>query len=124
KFAESGTGQLTLSGLRIHCELTQAANPTFAHASLQIYGMTLSQMNQLGTFGMLHTFMANNTIIIQAGDAQSGMYQVFNGQVQQAWANFQGAPNVPFHVEAQALGVQQVALVNPASYQGKVPVTT
>lgn len=65
-------------------------------------------MNQLSTFGQPIHPQYNYKLIVEAGDEINGMSQVFSGTIQQAWADYQAMPDVPFHVLAYASGVQAV----------------
>src|SRR5215471_1058528 len=100
QFAESGTNSTSLSGLRSSAKIVKSADPTLNSLNLVVYGMSLSLMNQLTTLGMQTNLIRPSTVTVQAGDAFSGMTTVFQGQVAHAWADFNNAPDVPFHVEA------------------------
>lgn len=91
-------------------------------AQLQIYGMKLEMMNQLSTLGMAPTLYRRNTILIEAGDDTNGMATVFVGTITNAWADFGGAPDAPFRVEAHTGLIEAVSNMPPSSYQGAASV--
>lgn len=93
-------------------------------AEITIYGLKLSTMNQLATFGTRVHPQYNYSVIVEAGDAENGFSIVFKGTIVQAWADFQSAPDVPFHVVAQAGLIQAVQDGQPSSYSGSTDVAT
>jgi len=121
-FAESGTNTLTLSGVRAQATILKSGGPGLNTMQLVIYGMTLSQMNQLSTLGMKLQLYQNNTVTVQAGDAQSGMGTVFIGNISNGYANLNAQPEVGFIVEAHSLGAAAAAGAPPSSYQGSADV--
>jgi hypothetical protein len=91
---------------------------------MQVYGMTLSLMNKLSTLGMSIQLVPRNTVLVQAGDAISGLSTVFIGTITNAWADFQAAPEVSFHVEAHTGLIEAVAPVPASSYTGPTTVVS
>ena len=90
---------------------------------MQVYGMQLSQMNQLSTLGMQLILYRRNTVVVEAGDADGGMATVFVGTITNAWADMQSAPDVPFRVEAHTGLLESVQTVPPSSYTGPTNVS-
>ena len=80
-FSMGGGGSVNLSGLRVSCKLQNAGPPSQGNAEVTIYGMTLSQMNQLSPDRAPMGVLQPNYITITAGDAQSGMPLAFSGQI-------------------------------------------
>jgi len=125
-FVESGTDTVELSGLRITCDIVKAGGPSMGTLEMQIYGMTLSLMNQLSTLGIKVTLVPRNVVTVTAGDGESGMGTVFVGNITEAWTIFpeDGSPNVSFHVAAHVLGAFSVAPAQPSSFTGSTDVAT
>ena len=119
-FAESGTNTVKLSGLRISSRIVKAGGRAFSSAHLQIYGLTLSMMNDLSTLGSVPMAFDKNRMIVEAGDAVSGMSTVFVGEIVQAYGDFDGMPSVPFHVRANVGRNASLAPVAPLSLRGPV----
>lgn len=122
KFVESGQNTVKLEGLRMKTKCVKAGGPSMGTAQLQIYGMTKSIMNQLSTLGMLVTMVQRNSVILEAGDAISGMGVVFQGTITAAWTDFSAAPDVCFHVEAHTGLAEAVAPAAPLSFKGGTDV--
>lgn len=121
-FAESGTDTVKLSGLRASCHITKAGGPADCTMSLRMYGMTKSKMNDLSTLGMQINLVPKNKIVVTAGDVESGMGTVFAGYIMQAFADFQGAPDVSFNIVAHT-GLPDAVIPAPvASYRGSADV--
>lgn len=123
-FAESGQNQVTLEGLRVSAKVVKAGGRSLSTANVNIYGMTLSIMNQLSTLGLRVSQLPRNIITVQAGDAVNGMATVFIGTIYNAFADFAGAPDVAFRVEAHTLGFEALSVNPSSSFPGRVPVTT
>lgn len=127
RFAESGTDTVKLSGLRASAVVAKAGGVSMSSLQLRLWGLTLSKMNDLSTLGLTVTterLVLNNTVIVEAGDDDAGMSVIFRGTVYDAWADFQGMPDVVFHVSAN-LGLYQAAKpVASTGYRGAVDVAT
>lgn len=123
-FTGKQSNQITLSGFRSSVHILQAGGRSRSTAQIDIHGLSLSTMNDLSTLGMRLQFVPRNTIIVLAGNAIDGMATVFQGNIISAWADFSGAPNVPFHIEAFTGGAAAVINVPPSSYQGSTDVAT
>jgi hypothetical protein len=123
-FQESGTDTVTISGLRTSVKITKAGFPQIGQAQITIYGLTLSLMNQLSTFGVLIQLVKRNSVTVYAGDAINGMSIAFIGDVMMAWGDFSSSPEVPFHIEAQTAMALSVLPKAPASYNGSADVVT
>lgn len=122
-FASSGTNSITLQGLRASCKLQKAGFPQMGGAIMRIYGMTLSDMNDLSTLGQRIYLQPPNTVLIQAGDS-SGLGIVFWGVIQNAYIDFSAAPDVAFQVEAWTeAGFSTIPAV-PTSINGSADVVT
>lgn len=85
-FGQTAGNQVKLSGLRVVASIAKRGMPSMDAASLRIYGLHPSLMNQLSTVGVLPTMdRQNNTVTIEAGDAIAGMTTVFTGDLYRAY---------------------------------------
>jgi hypothetical protein len=126
-FAVSGTNTLKLSGLRASALVTKAGGVSQGGLQLRLWGMTLSNMNELTTLGMTITvdrLVLNNQVILEAGDDDAGMSVVHHGTVYNAWTDFTGMPEVAFHVTSNAGLYEAARAVPPTGYAGMVDVST
>lgn len=103
-----GPQTVKVTNHRTTARIRISGDPAYGIAEVGIYGMSMDVMNQLATFGQPIHPQYNYQLLIEAGDEVNGMSQVFKGQIQQAWADFQSMPDVPFHVMAYSSGVPGV----------------
>lgn len=122
-FGESGSSSLKFSGLRVAVTVELAALPNTGPAVIRIYGMTLSQMNQLSKAGLVWEGR-NNKVSVSAGDEISGMAVVFKGNMIEAYPDFTEAPNSAFVVFATPSNEAQLKPVKPVSFTGAVKTET
>jgi hypothetical protein len=123
-FIESGTDTVTITGVRASAKILKAGFPQMGEAQVIIYGLTLSIMNQLSTLGARIARQPRNRVIISAGDAVNGFSIVFSGIIQNAWADFFQAPEVPFHIIAFTALDLAVIPYTPTSINGTADVVT
>jgi hypothetical protein len=114
-----GFSPIAISGLRITCHALVAGENSMASCDLLIYGMTLSHMNQLSTLGWASGKPGNDMVQVYAGDNVGGMSLVYQGTIWQAVSDFQGGPNLPFHVVAQAGSRESALNIKPTSINNK-----
>ena len=120
-----GKETVKLTDHRVTVRIATNGDPNIGSAQLQIYGLTTDRINQLATFAQ--AFMTpdyNYKIQVDAGDEVNGMNMVFFGNITQAWADFQGMPDIPFHVLAYATPTVQASPSgqNWNSYSGPTDV--
>lgn len=116
---------LTFEDLRVHARIRGGGQINMGTAEVAIYGLTLSHISALSLYAQVIFMHASYTMTIIAGDVINGMNTVFKGTVTQAWADFQSAPDVPFHVVCKSGWIGQVQVNDQAwnSYSGTVPVS-
>lgn len=124
-----GNGQfdtVTLSGLRVSALLATSINNSSigigtTQAIVNVFGLTLSQINQLTKAGGLWT-TRQNLLTVQAGD-NTKMPVVFNGGIIEAKPLFvEGDPNTPFVMTAFTGSVLAVQPATPTTYPGAADV--
>lgn len=123
-FGEGGGNSVKLSGHRVLSQIIKAGGPSMGTAQLQVFGMTLEQMNKFSTLGQRPTTVRKNTIIVEAGEEDGAMATVFTGNITNAWFDGVSAPNVPFQVLAHVGGFDAINSIPPTSYRGSVDVVT
>jgi len=123
-FSGSGKPTVKLTNHRVSARINVGGAPGMGEAQVSIYGMKLELMNQLATFGAAIHPTYDFKIVVDAGDEINGMNTVFEGSISQAWGEFQSAPEVPFHVLAQAqlTGAVQRTGQDYNSYDGPTDV--
>ena len=124
-FAESQTDQVTTpSNLRMTARVQNSGAPSNSTATISVFGLSQSLQDQLSTLGMRLNLIPKNTLILSAGDVNGNFVPVFGGTIQQAYADLNAMPNVPFIFECQSGLADAVTLVPPSSYAGNTDVAS
>jgi hypothetical protein len=111
---------------RISARIGNAGPPSQGQLDLAVYGMSLSDMNQLTQLGTQINLVGQNTVIVSAGNADdtNSMAKVFEGTVAYAWMDAQDQPNVVFRAQAYAGLYHKVAPAASTSINGSADVVT
>jgi hypothetical protein len=123
-FGGSGANTVTLTGLRVIVALEKVVFPSPTAAMIRVFGMTMSQISQISTAGLGYYQNRNNLVMVQAGDAQSGMVTVFNGWIQEAYPLISSPPDAEFVITASNGAQIQLKPTQDTSFKGSVPVST
>lgn len=110
---------------RVRARIANAGPPSLGQLDLEVYGMSLSDMNQLTSIGTQINLVTQNTITLSAGPASGGtMAKVFEGTIVYAWMDGQNMPDVFFRVQAYAGAFEKVAPAASTSINGSADVAT
>lgn len=119
-FGASKGDTVLLEGLRCSVNIVKEGIG-FARGDLQIWGMSLDLMNRLTVLNKVRQEQQRfNTVLISAGDEESGVATCFGGIIREAWADGRGAPDVLFHVSADSALYTTLKPVPPISFNGTV----
>ena len=122
-----GANTVTLQGSRTSVKIRNSGAPADATATVKIWGMTPSLMNQLSTLGLVFNLVPKNTLTVRAGQLVNGAPQlatVYSGTVWAAYGDYSAQPDVPFIFECLAGAADAVISVPPSSFQGSASVAT
>lgn len=117
-----GGNSLNVTGLRVTARISVPGGASPSVLDAAIYGLSLSQMNQLSTVGTQIDRQAQNKVTVTAGDAQSGMAVVYKGTLNWAYVDARGMPNVALRVQGSAGSYEAVKPVQPTSVKGSSDV--
>jgi hypothetical protein len=123
-FSAGGGNRANLTGLRTICHIENRGGATQAHADIAVFGLPLSMMNRMVTFGSQYNLQTKNTVMVEAGDAIAGMSLVFQGNIYQAWVDGQSQPQVCLRVKATPGNYYNVAPQTPLSFKGPTQAST
>lgn len=123
-FAGTTANTVKLTGRRASATVTKSGGTSMGDLQLRVFGMTLSQMNQLSTLGKAPGQYSPNVVTVEAGDDSSGMATVFQGNITNAWTDFTGSPDVAFQVSAFSAAIASIESTSPSSYKGTADVAT
>ena len=115
----SGQNALVIDNLAMKARIQKVPFPDSGKASIEIVGMKQPDMEALTTLAMRPLFhRARNYLNIYAGDDESGLTEVFAGNITRAYADFNSAPNVAFKAEAQVGFWGRISAAGPTSIHG------
>lgn len=87
-----------IKGLRVSANIVKAGMPSADSANIRIWGLTRSLMNQLTRLGKPLDTARNNVITLSAGDDVGGMSQVFQGNINQSYGDFNDPPSAALNI--------------------------
>jgi hypothetical protein len=122
-FGETGQNSLTISGLRIECEVNNAGGVLGSDLLMKVYGMKESDMTKCCTFALSIGSVKDVTVTVMAGDKKSGMSQIFQGTIFYGMIDYNEMPTVPLVIQARAGYVEQSLPAAPNSTPGPMDVT-
>lgn len=118
-----GDETLVLTGHRVIAEIVNAGGATQGQLSMRIYGLPLAKINQLTMIGPTMTqYRGKNSISVSAGDDGAALSLIYTGQIDQAWGDFQAAPDVCLNITALAALGAALNAVDGTSYKGSADV--
>jgi hypothetical protein len=115
-FGESAGTTLNYKKMRATAEI-EFASQSPVNGLFRLFGMNLNHINQLTKAG-LHWEGRNDSIKVDAGDDQSGMTTIFDGQIFTAYPDFNSQPNVSFVVVSMSSRLLQLKPVSPNTFEG------
>lgn len=120
----SGSDTVDFDGLRCSVNIVKVGKG-FARAEVQVWGMSLDLMNKLTVLNKVRYEQQRfNTLVISAGDEDSGVSTCFGGIIREAWADGREMPDVMFHVSADSALYETLKPIPPTSYKGSVDAAT
>lgn len=131
-FGPNGEDTITLSGLRVRADITQAGFPTAESATVRIEGMTPDIMNRLSMAAPDPSRQSASELILtiadeggSAGSTPSGAAAgtgtlVFQGGVTLAYVDYTTAPNIAFVAQAFSTVLPNAMTASPTGYRGAV----
>ncbi|MGV4877110.1 hypothetical protein [Acetobacter indonesiensis] len=123
-FGPEGQDTVTLTGLRISADITQAQFPTGDIALLRIEGLSPDLMNRLSLAAPDPSFQSASDVRLEASDGTDNWAVVFQGGVTLAYADYTSAPNVAFMVQAFSTVLLNAMPATPTSFRGAVSLAT
>ena len=101
---QGGGNKKSIVGLRSSASIVKAGGLSLGALQFAIYGMTLSDMNQLSTYGQVLTLVGKNSITVWAGDDSDKLSIVYQGNIASAFMDGNAQPQVAFRGEAFVAG--------------------
>lgn len=123
-FAGTSADLVKVTGLRVAASIQKNGLDSMCQAQLRVYGLPLTLMNQLATLGRVLAVGERNSVQVEAGDDESGMSVVFQGTIQDAYADLNSAPDSLFVVNAFTGLQEALKPAEPISVRGSADVST
>jgi len=123
KFGSSDNDTITLQGFRAIADIDKAGGMMMGTLRAKIYGVAQANMNSVTTLQWKPGTLIPNTVEVFAIDGAAETL-VFAGNIVNAWADYQGMPDVFLHIQAQSAFFNTLKAVPPRSFKGRVDVAT
>lgn len=99
---KSGEGNsVVISDHAMRVSVEKLGPPDFAKASVEVYGMNLSDIEQLTSLSFHPFKLTRNYINIYAGDDETGLSEIFAGSITAANGDFSGCPEHKIKIDAE-----------------------
>ena len=123
KFGSSNNDVVTLQGVRAIADIDKAGGMMRGTLRAKIYGVKQADMNSITTLQWKPGTLIPNTVEVFAIDGAAETL-VFAGNIVNAWADYQGMPDVFLHIQAQAAFFNSLKAIPPRSFKGRVDVAS
>lgn len=117
-FGEGGFDMVKVSGLKVHASIVKAGAQSGDQGSIQVFGLRKDLLNKLSRLGRPLDQMRNNAVVVEAGDDVSGMSQVFAGDMIDAYADLDNAPDAVLNITAITGALAACKPIPPSSFPG------
>lgn len=124
-FGETKGDTVKLAGLRMAARMNSFGKDSMGQIQMRIFGLPLHMINKLTTIGPIATqIRGQNRLMVSAGDEGGAMATIFDGTIDQAWGEFQGAPDVVFNVTGFAGLKDALKPIPPSTFKGSADVAS
>ena len=125
QFGDVASSAITLTGLRIAANIAAQGGDTQGQLQLRIYGLSLSDINQLTSIGPIATQVRRqNTVQVAAGNDGEALTVVYEGVIDSAYGDFQSAPEIALNLTAFSALAAAVVPIKASSWRGTTSVDT
>ena len=121
-FGGKGTEKI-INGLPVSISVSKTGGDEKPTCDITIGGMAYSDMEMLTTLAFRPLQTRKNLVAVFAGDEQSGLSQVFAGEITTASADFNASPDVKFKIEAMSGYYPALVPAGPQTVSGEVAVS-
>lgn len=117
KFQSSGRDTIVLTGYRATVDVINAGAYMMGQCKCRIYGVAMSDMNDITTMQWQPNTLRNAEIEVYAIDGKARSL-VFRGNIKNAWGDYSSPPDVFLSIEALTYYNLQITPVQPTSFKG------
>lgn len=121
-FGSSSNNQITLKGFRAVVDIDKAGGMMMGTLRASIYGVSQSDMNAMTTvqWRPKNIYIPNTIQVFAIDGAQETL--IFNGNIVNAWGDYQSMPDVFLKIQAQAAYAALLQPAAPRSFNGAIDV--
>lgn len=120
---EGSPDNLVIDGFRAQVEIDAPGGYEFATCRVRIFGLERFVMERLTVINYQNLDYMRNSIQIEATDDDGKFSSIFLGEIYIAQADYSGAPDVGFVIEARAGLIGSLSVSPSASYPGPQKVS-
>ncbi|TAM15974.1 MAG: hypothetical protein EPN65_16805 [Pandoraea sp.] len=125
QYGETGSSTVTLSNHRVQAMVQLIPGDVMPSAQVRIFGLPLDMLNQLTAVGLVNSAVRfHNSMLIQAGDDETGLSTIYDGTIKDSWANLDGMPDSALEIIAMGGLAAALKPVTPSSFPGQADVAT
>ena len=118
-FTSPNDTPLVLKNLKCNAVITNpGGNNAFGQCQLQVFGMTLAQMNQYSSSGSKMVLVQNQSVTVIAGNQGGAMNKMFSGTLISSFIDTSNLPEVSFVCAAMSGYYNKAAPVKSNTYKG------
>lgn len=123
KFGSSSNDQIVLQGFRAVADIDKSGGVQMSTLRAKVYGIRQDDINSITTLQWKPGTLIPNTVEVYAiaGKVETLIY---GGNIVNAWGDYQNAPDVFLHIQAQSAFFAQLKPVSPKSFKGSVDVAS
>lgn len=110
-----------ITGVPLKVRIEKTGPPDFCKASIEARGLRYEDMEKMSTLAFRPLFTARNHVAVYAGNERDGLSLAFSGEITQASADFNSAPDVPFKIEAMTGYFGTITPQSPTAVNGSQP---
>lgn len=115
---EGSPDRLVVDGFRVQAEIDAPGGYEFSTARLRVYGLERFVMERLTVINYQNLDYMRNSVQVEATDENGQYASIFLGEIYYAQADYRGAPDVPFVIEARSGLIGSLTASPSASYRG------
>lgn len=115
---------ITIKGLPTKVKVSKQGGKDPCKGTVEIAGLKYDTLDQLTTLAFAPLKAAKNLIQVSAGDEEHGLNVVFQGEITEATADFNQAPNIWLKLECQTGFYALLEAKGPTTINGNQPAAT
>lgn len=116
-----GGNMKTFRGLATDARIEKVGAPDLNKMSLKIFGMLREDMEQLTALSFKPMEYKKKYAVLLAGDEGAELSVVFKGEIMKAVADYSGAPDISFQIDAMTGSYPLMMSAPPLTVEGEAP---